>query len=594
MHAASTEQISLFAQRWRRAGHGEKSSILDEAVRCLGLSKQTVYRKFKEVVVINGQRKRRSDAGTSSISREEAAYVSATALEHMRKNGKRQQKMENTVEVLRANNLIAATRVDKATGEVVPMSTAAISRAMRTYKMHPDQILRPAPAVRLASLHPNHVWQIDPSRCVMYYLPRSANDNGLRIATESEFYKNKPANLVKAIKDALWRYVITDHRSGWVYTEYVVGGETAENITNVLINCMIQRTGEAMHGVPVMIMLDAGSANTSAIFRNLCQAMRIRMHVTKPGNPRSKGSVEKGNDLVEREFESMLKTLPQDRVQTLEQINQLATKWRAWYNGKAIHTRHGMTRDAAWLKIQASELIIAPAEDVMRELAVTAPESRVVSTFLTVNYKGREYDVSQVPGVMVGEKLLVCRNPSREISIQAICTGEDRRVVYHVLPACIKDEFGQYVDAPIIGEAYAAHADTPAVTAGKHIEMLATGTESLEEAQKVRKAKRAGLFNGQYDPLAHMHATPAAAPITRRGTAHELDSVRASVVMPALTHIQAAKLLKEQLGSWSPRHYNVMIDIYPESIPADQLQQAAQAIDSALSESNVIPLRVAG
>lgn len=590
MQAAEIEQISQFAQRWLSAGHGKKSEVLDEAVARLGLSRQTLYRKFKAVVQ-TGTRKRRSDAGTSAVSRDEAATIAATLLEHQRKNGKMQQPLNNTVDILRANGLIDASQIDAETGEVKPVSVSTINRALRNYNMHPSQLLKPAPAVRLASLHPNHVWQIDPSRCVMAYLEKSGKDNGFRVMDEKEFYKNKPANLIKAIKDALWRYVIVDHTSGWIYVEYVLGGETAENITNVLINCMTQRKEEAMHGVPKIIMLDAGSANTSAIFKNLCSSMRIHLQINKPGNPRSKGSVEKGNDIVERQFESFLKTLPASSVQTLDQINQLATSWRTWFNAGEIHTRHGLTRNAAWLRIAQSELIIAPPADLMHELAVTAPESRVVSTFLTVSYKGKEYDVSSVPGVMVGQKLLICRNPSREVSAQAIINERDGNKLYCVLPAVVKNEFGFNVDAPVIGESFKSHADTPASAAVKEIEMLATGTDTLEAAHAARKAKKNGLFDGRYDPLAHMKNTPTATPIPRRGIEHELTNSKSAVVVPPLTHIQAAKQLKEMIGDWSPRHYKWMQDNYPDGIPADAVELAAQAIEAEMSGTNVIPLR---
>ena len=109
----------------------------------------------------------------------------------------------------------------------------------------------------LRSLHPNHVWQIDASRCVLFYLPRaSKGDSGLRIMDHTDFYKNKPANVIKVINESLWRYVVTDHTSGWNYSTYVTGGENATNLVDVLIDAMHRREGEAMFGVPLMVMLD--------------------------------------------------------------------------------------------------------------------------------------------------------------------------------------------------------------------------------------------------------------------------------------------------------------------------------------------------
>ena len=593
--AAHKEHFRQYALSWQAAGHGEKDPIVTKAAAIYGISKQTVYRKFKEFVDAP-KRKRRSDHGATCLSEDELLMIAASAAEHTRKNGKMIQPLAQNVEILRANGLINAERICQETGEVKAVSVTTINRALRANGLHPKQLVQPLPATRLASEYPNHVWQIDPSRCVMAYLPQTASDNGLRIMDEKEYYKNKPRNQIKAIKHALWRYVIVDHASGWIYVEYVLGGETAENITNVFMNAMLEREQEVMHGVPKMVMLDAGSANTSALFKNLCKSLRVHPQVNKPGNPRSKGAVEKGNDIVERNFESMLKTLPASKVQTLEQINALATIWRKYFNSTAVHSRHRMTRNGAWLKIQSDQLIIAPPLDVMKELAVTAPEERRVSTFLTVSYKGKEYDVSDVPGVMVGEKLAICRNPSRELSMQAIIEDADGNEHYYVLPAVVKNEFGFDVTAPVIGQTYASKGDTLASANLKRIELLATGTETLEEAEVVRKeqnkGRQKGLFGGQYDPLAAMKQAEVIPHLPRQGIEHELKS--AKVVMPMLTTIQAAKQLRIELGEWTPRHYSWLNGNYPDGVREDEILNVAERISIAMSESNVLPFRRVG
>lgn len=589
--SAQTEQLIDYAQRWRAAGHGSKGEVLREAERVMGLGRATLHRRFNDLLM-TAPRRRRSDAGTTSLTRDEAMVVSAVLLEHMRKNGKRIKRVATAIDECRALGLIRAQRVNPATGEIANLSTSAISNALRLYNMHPDQILRPAPAISMASLHPNHVWQIDASRCVMYYLPQSQGDNGLRVQAEKEFYKNKPAAQIKAIRESLWRYVVTDHRSGWLYVDYVAGGETAENLIQVFIDAMVRREGEACHGVPRMVMLDPGSANTSAAFKNLCQALQVRLQVNAPGQPRAKGQVEKAQDIVERNFEAMLKTLAPERVQDLEQIRMLAARWRRSFNGTSIMARHGMTRDQAWLHITAEQLIIAPAPQLMMEVSVSAPEARVVSGQLTVSYLGREYDVSHVPGVGVGERLMICRNPMLERGAQAICDGEDGYDVYHVLPERVYDDFGQVVGAPIIGESFARHADTPAQVAAKEIEMLATGTDSIEAAQAARKA-RSAFLGGRYDPLVLMDRTPVPDHMPRSGTEHAMSQQASQVVLPPLTHIQAAKALRGQFDHWGPRHYEWLVTQYPDGVPADGLDDLVELMRGAMAPRVLQMTRVA-
>ena len=58
-------------------------------------------------------------------------------------------------------------------------------------------------------------------------------------------------------------------------------------------------------------------------------------------------------------------------------------------------------------------------------------------------------------------------------------------------------------DAPVIGESYARHADTPAQTNAKALELMATDTSTETEAKAARKAGTVA-FGGQIDPFAHI------------------------------------------------------------------------------------------
>jgi len=119
---------------------------------------------------------------------------------------------------LRANGEIRAEFIDPATGELRPLSDSAISRALKAYALHPEQLLRPSAHTELKSLHPNHVWQIDASLCVLYYLDaRNARETGLQVMDADKFYKNKPAALKRVEADRVWSYEVTDHYSGAIF-----------------------------------------------------------------------------------------------------------------------------------------------------------------------------------------------------------------------------------------------------------------------------------------------------------------------------------------------------------------------------------------
>ena len=567
MSAVLTERLVAIALAARKAGHGGKGAIYDAACKELGMSRATLARKIKEVAVM-APRKRRSDAGQSALTLDEAKLISAALMETTRKNDKRLYSIKDAVTMLRANNAIRAEFLDTETGELRPLSESTIHRALRMYGLHPDQLLAPAPVTELASRHPNHVWQIDASLCTLYYLGNGAK--GLQGMEGQVYYKNKPGNLERVSANRVWRYVVTDHASGWVYVEYVLGAESGENLCSVFINAMQERGGaDMMHGCPVMIVTDPGAAMTGALFRNLCRALGISLVINAVGNARAKGQVENANNLVETKFEPGLKLRP---VASLDELNTLAKAWRENFNATEIHRRHGQSRSLVWMTIRADQLIKAPSVEVCRELAVAEPESRKVSPKLTVSFHGREYDVSTVPGVMVGEKVMVTRNPWRDDAAQVVLVGEDGRDVFHVVHEVFKDELGFSEKAAVFGESFKRHADTPAQTALKDIEQLVTGTDSQVAAEAARKAKSLP-FGGQLDPYKHIDDATLPTYLPRRGTAHDL--VAPKVELPPLSHVDAAKQIKPRVesagGEWTADRFRWLQQRYPAGVPQDQL-----------------------
>ena len=237
MNAVLNERLNAIAAQLGQLPHGGKSAYLKSEAQKLGMSVAKLY-KLLEQVMIKPRRKKRSDAGKTALELSDAQMISALIMETMRKNGKRLMTVERAVEMLVANREIDPTRVDKETGEVITLSTSTIIRALKLYKLHPDQLLQPAPVTSLQSLHPNHVWQIDASLCVLFYLPTSGKDTGLRMMKADEFYKNKPKNVAKIEQDRVWRYVISDHCSGCLFVWYVFGGENSENLCEAYIQAM--------------------------------------------------------------------------------------------------------------------------------------------------------------------------------------------------------------------------------------------------------------------------------------------------------------------------------------------------------------------
>lgn len=577
-----TAPVVALARALSVAAHGTKGALLRTGAAELGVSPQTLQH-WISAMTIKPPRKRRADAGTSALSRAEAETISAALIESMRKNGKTLLAVEQAIDMLRASGMIRAEAIEASSGEIRSLSNSAIVRALRAYGLHPEMLLRPAAAMSLRSRHPNHVWQIDASLCVLYYLKRTpdANANGLRVMDAAEFYKNKPANVAKIEHDRVWRYAISDHASGHIYVEYVLGAESGENLATVFINALQKREGEPVHGVPLMAMLDPGSANTGALFKNLCRSLQVRVQINQVGNPRAKGQVEKAHDIIERSFESGLKFVT---VNSLDELNAAAGRWRKWFNGTRVMARHGMTRYEAWLRITADVLRIAPTAEICRELATTAPEERTVNDKLQISYRGQTYDVSVVPEVQNGAKVMVCSNPWRPEAAQIVGVDADGREVYYVIEPVGKDAFGFAESGAMIGEEYKRHTDTPSQIASKGIEKLLMGETTLEGAAAARKGKRLA-FDGAVDPWKHMEAGIAQLPtfIPKRGTpldtplpgiAAAPDAMtipdRMRVEAQRLSHIEMADRLASRMA-WRPEFYGQMASLFPEGCTEEEL-----------------------
>ncbi|HFC2700643.1 TPA: transposase [Neisseria gonorrhoeae] len=566
------ERLKAVENQAEAMGRGARSAYLKQQAQELGISLATLYRKL-EAVSVKPTRKRRSDAGKTELKPEEAKLISTVLAEAMRRNGKRLMPVRQAVEMLRANGKIEAARIDGETGEVIPLSENTITRALREYKLHSDQLLQPDPVSRMKSEHPNHCWQIDPSLCVLYCLPRQGKDTGLRVMKEEEFYKNKPKNVVKIENDRVWRYTGTDHASGTISVRYYFGGETSANLCDFFIYMMQAKKDigkDPFRTVPRMV----GSANTSAAFKNLCKPLDVHVQINKPGNPRAKGQVEKANDIVETAFESGLRFT---EVHDIDQLNALSERWMRYYNGTQKHSRHGMTRYQAWNKIKPEQLILPPPAEYCRELAVSAPKEAKVSADLEIRFGGRVYSVKGIKGILVGQKVLVGKNPWEANGARVATYDAEGNEVWVSVPEVVFDEMGFKADAAVIGAEYKAPADTDAQRHRKELDKLAMGAETLEAAAAKRKGK-AVPFGGKIDPYKHQEDTLAASNtlfMPKQG--QQMDYNKMEVAEQVLSKVEIAKRLKPRVeadgGDWK-QAVSVILKHYPEGVTEGRLEEA--------------------
>ena len=566
MNALEFELALQIRAEAEAAGYGGKEAVYQNACENYGLSRATLMRRLREVTVTWQARKRRSDAGKVRLAHEQAKLLSAVLMEEYRANKKKIMSTKLALQTLRAHQPDFASWTDPQTGEIRLLSESACNRALRHYKLHPEQLNAPAPAQQQRSLHPNDVWMIDASISTLFYVP----DEGVADMSPAEFYKNKPENFERIKRQRLTRYVITDHYSGAIFLHYVAGGESIVNMAEAFLRAIDKRVDNPFHGVPFHLVIDPGSAGASGSFGNLMKRLQIELVVNAAGNPRAKGQVENAHNLVETNFECGFKLR---EMRSIEQINECAAVWMNYYNATQKHTRHGMSRFSKWLEIKPGQLRTVDAE-LARNLLTHAPATPRVNDFLQVSFAGRVWDVRGVPNVIVGEKVEVTYNPFNKAAAYVISHDQQGNELLVEVPQVQTDEnSGFALDASLIGREYKRPADTPADTNRKLVQRVAMQAATDEEAEQKRKAK-ALPFGGKINPYKHMEDMPMPLYVPRQS----------EVVQPAVTvaGITAAPRLLNQfeairelrlLGMEPSAERNALLRrLYPDGVPEDQLQ----------------------
>ena len=548
------------------AGHGEKELIYQRACAELGKSRATIMKHLNQVAV-RKPRKQRSDAGAVALSLEDAVILSAYLMAGYRKNQRKITSLTEAVDILRRNGAITAGQVDLATGEIVPLSDSAIARALRVHVLHPEQLRQHTPFTPLQSRHPNHVWEVDASVCVIYYLP----DGGSQMVEldDAVHYKNKPQNLKAIEQFRVIRYVLADHASGVVRYRYYPHAESGEHTVRFLAWAMAKRAGDPFHGAPLMVMVDPG-ATSGGLVQRFCLRMGIELIVNKCGNARAKGAVEKANHLVETSFEQTLRFL-KPRPANFEQLNTIADQYQLWWNDVKIHSRTGKSRFAAWLTITPMQLRITPSAEVLLQLATRKPEKRQVKGDLTVSFMNRTWNVEDVPGVTVKGAIFVHWHPFMDDTAMAVIAGENGHEQHIALPEIKKNALGFQIGAAVIGEEYKARPDTVADTNRKLVHQLAAGTTTLAETEAKRSKTHFTPFDGKIDPLIASKDKRAAF-LPKTGTL--LAVMPPEVTLVKRNAAQMAIWLHGRLGDdWSG---SMLVDIkkrFPEGATEPELEQ---------------------
>lgn len=558
------QQLKIIATTLDAMQHKERSRYIDNQATHLGVSRQTLYRWLKKKVGWFSGRKKREDAGTTCMNEETIVQVGAMQKAATRKNGK--LILPGTV----------ATSILHNNGIEVPVSNSQLNRLLRDRRLSGKQQATATPKVSMRSLHPNHTHQVDPSLCVLYYMKGRQH-----IMEADKFYKNKPDNYSKVLK--VWRYVLFDHTSSYIVPWYVESaGENPENLFLFLMFAWGNQSGRDFHGVPVNMIWDLGSANTSASIKNLLDSLEVEHIPHKKGHAWAKGGVEGANNLVECQFESRLKFSPVDSV---EELNAAAMAWANAYNANCIPgqdcrlRRPGLqvpvARSDIWHRITAEQLRLLPDPSICRGFMVGKAETRVVNLDMTISFKHPKlsatsrYDLTGCDAVNVKEKVEVCPMiyGDGEIKVTVYRPHTDP-LVYRLEPIRDFDQYGFRADAPVFGESFASKPKSDTEKAGDMLDVAAFGGLSEKDMDKAKD--KAVPFANTLDTFEHLKKVKLPSYLPRQGS--EIITGQRFEEKP-MTSIAAAKLLKAELGSeYNVFHLNYLKQHFPDGVTTIELE----------------------
>lgn len=569
--ADRNELMMHLARKLDASPFGERDSLIDLAAAAQGVSRATVYRWLHNVGWTSG-RKTRADKGSSAVPVESLAFVGSMQRASVRQNGKVTLATPTAVSIAAQN------------GVELPASVSTIRRQLRARGLDVRSQARAASHVEMRSLHPNHVHQVDASLCLLIYM------NGQqRMIRDDELYKNKLAALAD-VKLKVIRWVLVDHFSSTIvpwYTE--AAGEDQQSLAEFLLFAWAQQEGRVFHGVPRIVVWDKGAANKSHAIKALIRALEAQDIAHATGNSRAKGSVEGGQNIVEKEFESRLRFEP---VTSVAELNAAAFAWANAFNENRIPRQDTrlhrgpihLSRADLWHRIREDQLRFLPDVELCRALLAGREEPRKVAGDLQIAFKhpaadsSLRYDVRGLEGVSVGDELKVqpmLYGDCRVLVSKDSYDGSRREWVLE--PIRDYDAAGFRVSAPVFGESFKSNPQTTNEAIGKALDRMAYGERSVEDIDRAKR-KNEAPFGGLVDAHSHLASVDRADYLPRRGTEISVPD-RVSVDAAPLTRLAACRALVVMLGRPLTTEENAKVGTwYPDGVPEADLPQIANAI----------------
>jgi hypothetical protein len=580
------------------AKHGQGGKFITEFCGLHGRSPQTVWRWLASFAGYRPIRKKRKDAGTSKMHEDTLLFIGSSKNSSVRANG------------IATKPTCVAMNIADTNGMTVNIGVSQINRNLKARRMDAKSQANARNHTQMRGLFPNHVHQIDPSLCLVYYL-----SNRQMMMTEAEFNKNKPAAINK-IKLKVWRYVRYDKVSKELDVRYYeAAGENQQSLFDFLLYTWGEQPNRLSFGIPKILLWDKGSANTSKAICTMLDALGVDHQTHATHHAWVKGGVENGNRIVEMHFESRLRDQP---VNSVEELNASAELWVRDYNANAIkfvdsrvlcHDGEKRSRDELWQMILRTP-----------EMLIRMPERKVCSWFLTgkentrqvrdnlITYvhpeigKSRKYNLVQWAEFYSQNdkvKVLPLLLSGGVIRVWIEQLGKDDLIV-QVEPVTEFDAYGTMSSATVIGEEFKVAPHTVAENAAKKIAKTAYGDVNLEEAEALlrKNVRPFQHFNDGKGIVAHTHLGKGELPQRLLPNAKELETAEIMAARDTVVELtrrsrtETVKWIMREMGDeWNPVMNADIQKRFPDGATDPELEQVLADLRAGRTVGGAAKLR---
>jgi len=209
------------------------------------------------------------------------------------------------------------------------------------------------------------------------------------------------ANILGKVKKS-YLVSLMDDKSRLLWHSAFCPGETALDIESVLKQALLRR------GVPKRFVIDNGAAYRSHSLQGICARLGIQLIYCKPYAPEGKAKLERWHRTLRAQF---LSELPENKIYTLSELNQLLWAWiDTLYHPKPHSALTGKTPLAIWQEGLGQVSVLGTKAYQLDELFYHRI-TRKVRKDSTISWQGQIYDV---PYELTGKKITVVVDPHQQ------------------------------------------------------------------------------------------------------------------------------------------------------------------------------------